>query len=113
MLANKNKFNLSKADILKGKVNFNNVFKNGRTIHGTNVSIIYLSAELRKVGFVVSKKVKKAVARNRYKRLLREIFRLNKDKFPENKNIILFARGKSQNFWILQNEILKLLNNIE
>ncbi len=105
-------FKLPKKEILRGKDNFNRVFEFGTVISGSNVSIIYLKADTRKVGFVVAKKVKKAVVRNRFRRLLREIYRLNKESFPEKGHIILFTKGKSNNFFVLQNEILELLNNL-
>ena len=112
MLKNIKKFNLPKDEILQGKKNFDKIFKTGQTVSGNYVSIFYLSADSRKIGFAVSKKVKKAVIRNRYKRLLREIYRLNKDKFPEKSHIILLAKGMSDDFWILKSEILELLNKI-
>ena len=106
------KLKLPKDEILRGRENFNQVFKKGKTVSGNHVSIIYLNADSKKIGFAVSKKVKKAVVRNRYKRLLREIYRLDKDKFPEKGNIILLAKGMSDNFWVLKNEILELLNKM-
>lgn len=112
MVKNKGKFNLPKDEIIRGKENFNQIFKFGTVINENHVSIIFLKAESRKVGFVVTKKVKKAVDRNRYKRLLREIYRLNKDKFPEKGYIILFAKGTSDNFWVLKSEVIELLNKI-
>jgi ribonuclease P protein component len=111
MVNNIKKFKLQKNEILRGKENFNNVFEFGVVISGKNVSIFYLQADSRKIGFIVSKKVKKAVSRNRYKRVLREIYRLNKEKFPEKGHIILFAKGRSDNFREIQNEIFELLKN--
>jgi len=107
------KHKLKKDDLLKGKNNFHHVFKNGHIISGSNVSIIYLGADSMKIGFVVSKNIKKAVVRNRYKRLLREIYRLNKNNFPDKAHLILFAKGKSENFYVLQKEILDLLKTID
>jgi len=112
MVKNKGKFNLPKDQILRGREDFNHVFMQGQKVSGNNVLIIYLNADSRKIGFVVSKKVKKAVIRNRYKRVLREIFRLNKEKFPEKGHIILLAKGRSDDFWLLKSEILELLNKI-
>jgi len=110
MVKNKGKFNLPKDEILRGRETFDQVFERGEKLTGKNVSIFYCQAESRKIGFVVSKRVKKAVNRNRYKRLLREIYRLNKDSFPEKGHIILLARGTSDDFWLLQSEILGILN---
>lgn len=112
MVKNGEKFDLPKTEILRGKENFDLIFKKGKTVSSNLVSIIYLKAETRKIGFVVSKKVKKAVVRNRYKRLLREIYRLNKNKFPEKGYIILLAKGTNDTFYVLKSEILELLKKI-
>ena len=112
MVKDKDKFNLPKEEILRGREHFNQVFKKGQKVSGNNVLIIYLNADSRKIGFVVSRKIKKAVIRNRYKRLLREIYRLNKDKFPEKGHILLLAKGRSDDFWVLKSEIFELLNKI-
>jgi ribonuclease P protein component len=112
MVNEKGRFNLPKDEILRGRENFNQVFKRGQKFTGNNITIFYLEADSKKIGFVVSRKIRKAVVRNRYKRLLREIYRLNKEKFPEKGHIILFARGISDNFRLLQNEIIDIIAKI-
>ena len=112
MLIVKRKSRLSKTEILKRKDNFNKIFKQGSIESGFHVSIIFFETDSKKVGFVVSKKVKSGVLKNRYKRILREIYRLNKSEFPENKYIILLAKGTTTNLSVLQKEVLKLLSNI-
>lgn len=107
-----NNCKLPKDDILRGKKFFDQIFTKGSVISGSNISILYIKANSRKIGFVVSKNVKKAVIRNRHKRLLREIYRLNKSNFPEKAHIILLSKGKNDNFFILQKEVLELLNKI-
>ena len=110
MAESKKQFNLPKDEILRGKNSFNRIFKFGTVFSGHNVTINFLKDDTKKVGFAVTKKIKQAVVRNRYKRLLREVYRLNKAKFPEKGHIILFAKGRSDNFEVLQDEILNLLN---
>jgi len=113
MVAEPTDFKLRKNEILRGRVDFNNVFKNGEWISGKYSSLLYIKSDSRKVGFVVSKKIKKAVFKNRQKRLLREIYRLNKIKFPESFHIVLLAKGLTDNFILLQQDVLMLLDKIE
>jgi len=58
---------------LKTKKEFDRVYHRGRAYHSEYFVIFYLKAPEPRVGFVASKKVGKAVARNRAKRLLRAL----------------------------------------
>lgn len=69
---------LNKKNRLKKKHDFDNVFKKGRAIKGSFLFIKYLKNELNlsRFGFVVSAKVaKKAVERNKLRRILSEAVR--------------------------------------
>ncbi|MDZ7263107.1 MAG: ribonuclease P protein component [candidate division KSB1 bacterium] len=112
MVNSKRTCRLSKDEILRTKDNFDSIFKHGKVIPGTHVIIVCMPAATKKVGFVVAKKIKKNVAKNRLKRLLREIYRLNKDKFPEKHYLVLIAKGTSDNFFTLQQDVMRLLNHI-
>ena len=48
-----------------------------------------------RVGITVSKKLGKAHVRNRVRRRLREIYRLNEDKFQPGWDIVVVARSKA------------------
>jgi ribonuclease P protein component len=46
-----------------------------------------------RLGISVSRKVGKAVVRNRWKRLLREAFRLSRQQLPEGIDLVVIPRG--------------------
>ena len=48
-----------------------------------------------RVGITVSKKLGKAVVRNRVRRRLREVYRLNEDRFLPGWDIVVVARSRS------------------
>ncbi|NPA40224.1 MAG: ribonuclease P protein component [Thermodesulfobacteria bacterium] len=83
---------LSKKERLRKAKEFERVFKEGKKIWVDKlVLIIYAPNDLglRRLGIIVSKKVGKAVKRNKLKRWIREVFRRNKEWFPESSDIII------------------------
>ncbi len=86
----------SKSEKLKSKTEIDLLFKKGKWVTVGNIRMIYTPSESStKVGVSVSKRYfKKAVHRNRVKRLLREVYRLDKlafkERFGENVNAMLF-----------------------
>jgi ribonuclease P protein component len=94
------------------------VFRQGRKSVGRYVALhyIYINEDQRRLGVTVSKRVdKKAVTRNRLKRIFREIFRMNKGAFPKGCDIILRAlpRSADADYGELRYEILSLAENIK
>ncbi|MEO0240836.1 MAG: ribonuclease P protein component [candidate division WOR-3 bacterium] len=69
---------LPKKEILK---DLDFVFKEGEFFKGNNLVIYHIDSEERKFGVTVSKNIKKKVERNRLKRLVREVYRKNKELF--------------------------------
>ena len=51
--------------------------------------------ETNRIGITVSKKLGKAHVRNRVRRRIREIYRLNEDKFQPGWDIVVVARSKA------------------
>lgn len=87
-LSSEQDFSLPKAEILRGRKNFQQLFKRDAvTIHTRRVQLrfkIYSDAEKGYMtGFIVKKKLGKAAKRNRIRRLLKEAYRLNRHGLTE------------------------------
>ncbi len=80
------RFKLPKDEIIRSSREISDIFRKGKRISGNHISIFYISLyrpmadDTSRIAFTVSKKVRRAVDRNRLKRLMREIFRLNREK---------------------------------
>lgn len=84
--------------VLRNTRQFNQVYKRGKSIVNRHVVMYYNKNQLgyNQVGFSVSKKVGKAVVRNRVKRLMKESFRLNEAKFVDGYDLVFVARVRSK-----------------
>lgn len=83
---------LPKKERLRKNKEFQAVFREGKKLWINSILLIIYkpnSLNYRRLGIVVSKKIKKATQRNKVKRWIRELFRRNKDWFPENCDIII------------------------
>ncbi|MCR5833670.1 MAG: ribonuclease P protein component [Selenomonadaceae bacterium] len=87
-------FELKKSEILRSKQDFNAVHGGGQSYNNHALVMLVVEEEKYngKVGFAAGKKLGCAVARNRVKRLMREVYRLNKNSLRRNCGMILVGR---------------------
>lgn len=100
---------------LRNTRQFNFVYKRGKSIVNRYVVMYYVKNNLdtNKVGFSVSKKVGKAVVRNRVKRLVKESFRLNSENVKLGYDIVFVARVRlnNSNFNEVEKAVKQCLKN--
>ena len=78
----------------------NHIFRRLYRSNGQANSCLVLYArknrtQANRVGITVSKKLGKAVVRNRVRRRLREVYRLNEEKFLPGWDIVIVARSRA------------------
>jgi len=81
----------SKEEKIQRKEDFRALFRKGQLSSGQTMQIFALprADHARKIGFVFSRRVRPAVFRSRMRRLLREVYRLNKKKFVDGQNLLI------------------------
>lgn len=80
---------------LKTPADFDRVFAHRRSSADANLVVYSAPNECRhpRLGLVVGRKVGPAVIRNRWKRLIREAFRLNQHHLPMDFDLVVLPRG--------------------
>ena len=84
------KFGLPKTSLLRKPKEFTRVYRQGRRLKGAGFSLIFLANDHSgsRLGISVHRMLRGAVRRNRIKRIVREVFRLNRDLFPQASDIV-------------------------
>lgn len=77
---------------IKKNNEFQRIFAKGKRGFSSRLTLLYQPSDKTRMGICVSKKHGGSVTRNRIKRLLREIFRLNGNKIKKNYAYILVPR---------------------
>ncbi len=86
-------FKLPKTALLRKPEQYSVVYRQGKRLRGSHFSLIFSEndQDFNRLGISVHG-VKKAVLRNRMKRIIREFFRLNRDFLPPSKDIVFAVR---------------------
>ena len=84
---------------IKNNYEFRRLYAKGRSAVSPTL-VIYMRRTKRsvnRVGFTVTTKLGKAVVRNKIRRRLREIYRLNEHRLSAGLDLVVVARGRSVN----------------
>ncbi len=86
------------SESLKKNMDFQNVYKNGKSYANKYLVMYVLKNDLNKnrIGISVSKKVGNSVIRHRITRLIRESYRLQEDVFNSSLDIVVIARSTAR-----------------
>lgn len=98
---------------LKNDREFERVYKKRKTFGNRNFTLYVDNNDLpySRVGFSISKKVGKAVVRNKIKRQLRELYRLNRNKIKPGYDFIFVVKSNVSeiSFTTLESAFLHIL----
>lgn len=85
---------LPRTDRVRRRSAFRRIQSEGRRVHTQHFVLIQRASEAgrRRLGITVTKKIGNAVARNRVKRVVREAFRLHRELFTPDVDIVFIAK---------------------
>lgn len=104
---------MSVLNIIKKNKEYRRIYSRGKS-YADRYMVIYIlenNSDISRFGFTVSKKIGKAVKRNRIRRILKEVCRLNLKNFPQGFDYIIIARHDigSLSFLQIEERLLRLL----
>ena len=102
---------------LKKNYEFRRLYNKGKSA-ASQFAVVYCrrnGSDGNRLGITVSAKIGGAVQRNRIRRRLKEIYRLNEDKLKTGFDIVFVARGRSRNagYKELESSVLRLLEKLK
>ncbi len=111
------KFIFSKLSKIRKSFEYNTLNRLKKRVSGKYLTIDYrynTNLKMPRIGLTLSSKLGKACIRNRFKRVIREIFRLNKNKLPNQLEINVLAKSldKDLSYIEIENDFLNLISII-
>ena len=113
------KYTFTKKERLHSASEFKKVLQKGEVYSNEYLKVFLFTSDpnqrFSRLGLIVSHKLSNSVNRNRLKRRLREIFRLNKHRLKRKVDIVIIPNRNSVfvDYHILENNILKILRDAD
>lgn len=94
------KQSFGKHERVRKRKEYSRIYQNGIRLYSENFLVLLHpnDKEISRLGITAGKKIGNAVKRNRAKRLLREFFRLNKDRLPQGQDLVITVRRDVSGF---------------
>ena len=98
---------MNKEKTIKKNHHFKWIIKKGKKVNKKTVRVFITNNKEKKnkMGIAIKKNIKSAVLRNRVKRVIREIYRLEENKLRKHFNIIICFNTEIVNFDEIYNDI--------
>ncbi|KAA3659439.1 MAG: ribonuclease P protein component [Calditrichaeota bacterium] len=105
---------LPKNFILSNSSEIEFLFSQGKCIKSQSFNLFYYRTQQFKILFAASKYLDTHVKKNKAKRLLRELFRKNKNLFPKNLTFAIVAKKQVliKKYALLETEFFQLANSV-
>ena len=111
-----NEFSFTKESRLTREADFERVYAKGKRLRGDTLMLVCLANArgCSRLGVSVGKKFGDAVARNRIKRVFREVFRIHRAELAKQYDIIMIPRNgeAAADFGKVEAEFLKLVSEL-
>ncbi|MFQ5797110.1 MAG: ribonuclease P protein component [Bacteroidota bacterium] len=125
---------LKKHEILRGHKQFNRVITGGRSLLGELLRCFVSASgygedpgrDIVKVGFTVSRKIRRSTVRNRLKRIMREVYRMHRERLhqlairkSQRLELVLLYRGNSDAdpkkvpYELIEKDFLRIVDRLE
>ncbi|MBM3708973.1 MAG: ribonuclease P protein component [Actinobacteria bacterium] len=106
-----------KFETIKKSLEFKNIIRYGEQVENDNFKLVIIINDnfndIVRLGYIVSKKIGRAVIRNRLKRVIKEIFRSFNKKNKKSLDLIVIAKKPISNlaFHALKEQIQSCIKN--